>query len=536
MALPKEARSHSEPPQHRAEEAFDDPFEPPPQESPWEKRAQGLPGMATVHARPRCAGEMAEPARETRCGPAPDRAGGAEGSVGAKRWASPARGGGEELCTASTRAPSSGLFPGTPSGHRARSLTRGALGTESPTLRSRSPEVRSHSEPPQHRAVEVFDDPFEPPPQESRWAAKQQPHHPCQQLRDRGQDDWVLPLPQLPTLAGLDSLGPIVGGAPFEWRFSTDPSFVPPGMHGAGEPQPIYKPKRWSSPVRHDESSVVSTRAPSCRGRSPAAGHRARSLTRHTARSHEGAALRSHSPEFRSHSEPPQQRNIEVFDDPFEPPPQEVTWTPTLRQAAAPEAANVSPAVFDCSAVPSEAGEMPLQYPCASGPLLQPLVPPASLPGFGFPVPYVATPAMFAGPWDDQFFITHFKHPVLAAGDAQLATAHGVRRGAWPDTSFAEARGGNAAEACAHEGMGMPCFGRGRAPDQQPKNHTGGADDHRSLSEPPQQRPWESPLYQTPCALAGAQGVQCPAGIHWQQIFMPSWITRACLLQQQQRS
>jgi hypothetical protein len=163
----------------------------------------------------------------------------------------------------------------TPQG-RARSSTRSPRRTE-------APYARCTSEPPQQRFICLFDDPFEPPPQEEFW----------------------------PALARVDS---IVGNDCHVLASACD--------HEA------------KAETVHEKACAVNLEivpaTMECGGGMRTGQTRARSLTR-SSRSERAQHSRSSMTLAedlcaRCTSEPPHQRVLCVFDDPFEPPPQEEFW------------------------------------------------------------------------------------------------------------------------------------------------------------------------------------------------------------------
>eukprot|EP00928_Gymnodinium_smaydae_P049962 TRINITY_DN3356_c0_g3_i1.p1 TRINITY_DN3356_c0_g3~~TRINITY_DN3356_c0_g3_i1.p1 ORF type:complete len:895 (-),score=198.54 TRINITY_DN3356_c0_g3_i1:95-2617(-) len=242
-----EHRSSSEPPQPHVQEVFDDPFEPPPVLNPWQFSVVQPYAASSV---------------STRLSLASSSGG---GSVDVEPWK-------QVFSTldlsmrseiSSTRAPSCyGPPRHIPGAARARSLSRDAENQMIPTIPVVDVEgaQRSHSQPPQQRmAVELFDNPFEPPPEEQRW-------------------------PLSPS-----------SGAPEHSRDAA------------------------AAAVFYSDVQALVPRAPP----TTAAAFRSSSQTLLPASEQRG---REGSAEARPQSTPPALRLVEVFDDPYEPPPQDKCW------------------------------------------------------------------------------------------------------------------------------------------------------------------------------------------------------------------
>jgi hypothetical protein len=216
-----------------------------------------------------------------------------------------------------------------------------------PRPQTPQPAPRSRSEPPQPNAAEaeVFDDPFEPPPQ-IPWG----------------------PAAVTPAAAAV----------------------APPGHSGACQ---LGTPAAAVTATRTEDGSAKEG-WPCSRGRAPSSGGRARSLSRRLpgprdVRDASGGSRASEPPigdgigasgisglPPRSRSEPPQQGPaVDPFDDPFEPPPQKEFWStwPLVSNmaVACPGAATAAPPVrFQCSPLeglgtgPADAAPA---YPCLLG-------------------------------------------------------------------------------------------------------------------------------------------------------------------------
>jgi hypothetical protein len=205
-------------------------------------------------------------------------------------------GGRLSLSDASTRAPS----PIAPNMTRARSLTRGDRDASID-----GGEGRCRSEPPQSREVfgGVFDDPFEPPPEENRWAGP--------------------PLPL--TSLGMSSFWP-------------ERSPLSASHSGASSTRTCSNPGGGSTPLLHGTTDVQvrrSSRSRERQGGCLASGpapdvHMSVNEARPRGRNLEprfASSFRAELRDPRSQSEPPLPRAVDIFDDPFEPPPQEEHWS-----------------------------------------------------------------------------------------------------------------------------------------------------------------------------------------------------------------
>lgn len=226
----------------------------------------------------------------------------------------------------------------------------------SESVRARSPEPRSMSEPPPN----IFDDPFEPPPEE-RWRAQGLPFDSKPNLNRL--QSAVGQLPSVPIMPGwiqhccapvviapLDllqhrskatesdaALGSTCGPRLYLAQMLPQLSQLPQlplilpyhpidgtgGGAGAGEARAVSD-ARAGTPGGTAGGIVGGVAARSLSPRSSSRwprGSPARRGSRDSRRTRSGETL-----EPRTMSEPPQQRMVNVFDDPFEPPPEEVTW------------------------------------------------------------------------------------------------------------------------------------------------------------------------------------------------------------------
>lgn len=202
-------------------------------------------------------------------------------------------------------------------GARTRSLSRDQRGRSAKRRSSRgaheqASELRCTSEPPQQSAADLFDDPFEPPPQEDRWA-------------------MPMPMQMLPVLWTMPRLGNKSGdcdrsahsGHPHDapdvqpsLGFRSDPveAMVPTQTTTTARltgreinEQLTSRLQRWASPVQ----SGPAARSPSFDARAASHGTRARSLSREQRgrawRRRNSRTARERSNELRCTSEPPQQ-------------------------------------------------------------------------------------------------------------------------------------------------------------------------------------------------------------------------------------
>lgn len=286
-------RSRSEPP-HRAVEVFDDPFEPPPQLECW-----ALPvslhesSMSVSHGFEANFSKVFLPS-----------------------WCESPKGpGGSSI--ASTRVPSCGAA--TPKNRgRAQSLTR-SLGFEhSHEIRIQIAEagdiaeLRCKSEPPNQHMDDAFDNNVEPPLQSLSLTSH----------------EWERELSMVETRGFNSGWTPYVGCKPWQSLpivSQTAPVLAKNGdirgtcvALGAATPMPVY-----DSFVA--KPAAGAPRASMCRTRTPSCGGRGRPVTIWEDEEHR----------LQSRSVPPCYRMIEVFDDPFEPPPQDGHWAlPTWRNGS----------------------------------------------------------------------------------------------------------------------------------------------------------------------------------------------------------
>lgn len=308
-------RGQSEPPQPRWADVFDDPFEPPPEEGwQWENQVTPLPLFAVASSGHGCAPALETPPPRPNPGP---RCLNPLPTIVAGRDPTPRRGRARSRPKFS-RTGASEVSPspfGATTATRASSL-QGRAETYIGDLEPASPVgelVRCHSEPPQLRWAEVFDDPFEPPPQEP-WTARDKPAQnsdasPLARFQIPASSTVVLGMEDQPAQLRQPCLAAIVATPVLDAKWYAAPP--PPAL------------------------MIAAAAAFSC-GTVPAAAAaaapgmmRARSLTRDAGDAADallGCAPSRGRAEHRSHSEPPQPFDVEVFDDPFEPPPQVRPW------------------------------------------------------------------------------------------------------------------------------------------------------------------------------------------------------------------
>lgn len=317
-----EARRHSEPPQPRVADVFDDPFEPPPQERQWTSQASQTrldmagPPPPTMHG-------MARSPQLTQF---------IELQIQVPRRGRATR----------SRSPAP----------RSRSVLGQAI--ESSSVASAA-EARCQSEPPHPLVAEVFDDPFEPPPQQERQWISQAEQLPFFQIPIRGRPVRSQSPAQAPRSRSV--LGRALEGAGFdlvaEARCQSEPPhpvvaevfddpFEPPPQERQWDPQfqqtrceAIMSPPATAPAMAHTSYlahsldlqgkieqlhlSQIRTRGRALESGSPAP--RSRSVFGQAVAGGHGAT----AAEVRCQSEPPQPCIAEVFDDPFEPPPQDLT-------------------------------------------------------------------------------------------------------------------------------------------------------------------------------------------------------------------
>eukprot|EP00927_Polykrikos_kofoidii_P047949 TRINITY_DN42213_c0_g2_i1.p1 TRINITY_DN42213_c0_g2~~TRINITY_DN42213_c0_g2_i1.p1 ORF type:complete len:1012 (-),score=155.89 TRINITY_DN42213_c0_g2_i1:314-3349(-) len=221
---------------------------------------------------------------------------------------------------------------------RGRSVSRAPPGLDEPEGSGK----RSKSEPQQQLADELFDDPFEPPPQRDRWASPPRTWSQAGGHRRSGSE---------PSAHGGNSVGGDSHhhvGSPMRQPPVQPFVLVFPGATSDTSKfmgLPRAQQRRCGSPMRMG-SSIATTRVPSRDRVKMRRNSRARSLTKASpglVRPPPGLT-RSGTPPMeeenrgtRCKSEPPRPPCAEaeedddfVFDDPFEPPPQSGWWGPGL--------------------------------------------------------------------------------------------------------------------------------------------------------------------------------------------------------------
>lgn len=360
------------------------------------------------------------------------------------------------------------------------------LEAATPGAEVRSVARRTHSEPPQPRIADVFDDPFEPPPEERPWtpptpqvrcAAGVTPSPPTSQAMygDGLSAEKVarsLPWTSLPNVvptSSSNSSKQLPAARFVRGRDRSRGSFAPPGSPSAPGCAPLL--------VRSSSRGIAAPRARSVLGadRGPAAD-----------RGLGGAASFLEGPPGRCQSEPPApQRVAEVFDDPFEPPPQEA-WLvapPTLplpnvhsslRLVAEREVVSLVPSSQPTAHHPVHSNSqcMAAHYGSALPPTVSPVVAcVAQSPEVPFPWGGRAPQQLDASTVD----ALKDSHTSTAAGFAGGSSAPWWLQQAFDVGLFGRGPPGQAWSGCGRLATGSPGFGSVRARSSERELPLGGA-------------------------------------------------------------
>jgi len=276
-------RCTSEPPQNRWLDIFDDPFEPPPQEVKWD-----VTGAPTDHAL--CEGDGIS------CSPIPESSEHPVSPLPVTIFQRDVREHHSDVMNYESQLmtpPAKRRTKSTERIGRARSLTRsldGAMRREGRAAWDDDGEQRCTSEPPNCRYIGSFDDPFEPPPQ-NVWCSSSvsvEIGHQFDFIENennrRRSTEAAASHPKLPQYGGV--------------------FFAPQLLFSCEQPVPVTSHRR---------------------------RFHSRSLTRTSSNEPSRLPILSRqdveSGNTRCTSAPPHQRDISIFDDPFEPPPQQLVWS-----------------------------------------------------------------------------------------------------------------------------------------------------------------------------------------------------------------